>query len=80
MAEMQRMHRSKFSRATGSKLAGIFIFKMAMQEKPFMTPTWSDEQGNEYWDIERQFYLKFKNEFLKLGFLPVGRSFINEKF
>lgn len=80
MAEMQRLQRSSFSRATGHKIAGIFLYKMTMKEKPFMTPTWMDAEKNEWWDVERQFFLKFKDQFHKLGFLPVGRSFAQEKF
>lgn len=53
---------------------------MCMKEKPYITPTWMDNEKNEWWDVERQFFLKFKNEFQKFGFMPVGRSFIKEQF
>lgn len=86
--QMVRLFRSPLSRTTGDKLAGIFLYKMALQDKPYMNkPVLDEETETEFWVVEKQWYLKFKEEFKKFGWLPADRwnkhknqSIIMEKY
>ena len=69
-AEMIFLRRTAISRATGSKMEGLFLFEMAKRDKPYIGQPFMDEHGNEYWNVEKQFWLKYKEHFQGLGFLP----------
>jgi len=60
------------ARLTGSKEAGMFLEEMCKQEKPIISQIAVDEENQvEHWQIEKQFWLKFKQEFKNFGYLPV---------
>ena len=71
-AEMVTLKRSALARITGRKYAGEMLGIRAEIERPYMgVPTIPDTNGNEYWIMEKQFWLKYKREFQNLGFVPL---------
>jgi len=73
------LRRTPAGRATGSKMAGIMLMEIAKLERPYMNPPFMDDKFYEYWNVEKQFWLKHKKEFQDLGFLPFDNFNVNKK-
>ena len=46
------------------------IYEEAMREKPYMSSCEREANGDDLWIVEKQFWLKHKDKFQKMGFLP----------
>jgi hypothetical protein len=59
------------ARLTGKKEAGVFLLEMCKQEKPVMSQVAVDEENQvENWWVEKQFWLKFRQQFQDFGYIP----------
>ena len=63
-----------------------FLKKMILKEQPTMKPPIEIDDG-QLWQIEKQFWLKYKSLFQDIGFLPLdtlnpvsGKPYMLEKF
>ena len=65
------LRRSELGRSTGSKFAGFHLLELAKKEGPYIGAPFRDSKGYEYWSVEKQWWLKHKRAFQKLGFLPM---------
>ena len=75
--EQIHLYRSPMARLTGKKEAGMFLLEMCKQEKPIISQVSLDEENQvEHWFIEKQFWLKFRQQFKDFGYLPQQK--INE--
>jgi len=56
------------------------LYNICMKEKPFMTECFQDKNGNDIWSVEKQFWLKNKKAFHRMGFLPPTVANMMEEF
>ena len=63
-----------------------FLKKMILKEQPEMKQPLETSEG-QFWQIEKQFWLKYKSLFQDMGFLPLdvmnpvtGKPYMLEKF
>ena len=80
------LQRSHVGRALGSPRDGQVLKLKIISEKPELRPTIKTDEY-EYWPIEKQFWLKHKQLFQGIGFLPVtnlnpvsGKPYMLEKY
>ena len=71
-AEMIHLYRSPMARLTGKKEAGMWLEEAAKQNQPAMSEIHVDEENQvEHWQVEKQFWLKYKKAFQEFGYLPL---------
>ena len=72
MAELIMLRRSKLGRSLGSRKEAEVVKVAMVMDRPYTRLPWKDDVGTEYWQIEKQFWLKYKRYFQGMGFLPVN--------
>lgn len=69
-AEPIRLTRSSLGHATRSKISGVALLEICKIEKPYMSKITINENNDEVWYVEKQHWLKNKDMYTDLGFLP----------
>lgn len=77
--ELITLKRSQAGRATGSRIKANILMQIGLKERPYISPIMLDDWTNEYWSVEKQFWLKYKREFQDIGFLPMDSYNKNKK-
>lgn len=73
LSEMVLLTRSMPSRAAQNMKTHYIAWQLheiCLKEKPYMGKCFQQKNGKDVWPVERQFWLKHKNMFQRIGFLP----------
>ncbi len=83
LPEMVMLTRSMPSRAAQNMITRMIawrLWQICLKEKPYMTECFQDKKGTDVWNVEKQFWLKNKKAFHRMGFLPPTVNDMKQEF